>query len=100
MMTEAALLNLSQVAATINVPLKTLQNRIINGSIVLGGSAPPLRTLQIGRRRLVARAELNNWLRALGALTEPSVANPAPVVEPAPVRRPGRPRRKSAGAAA
>lgn len=94
----AAFLTMNGLSDEVGLPLKTLQNRLDTRSgLIRLDNAPALRTLLLGRRRMVARSDLDNWLRQLGALPSKPPAQPTATPEsaaPAP-RRPGRPRKST-----
>jgi hypothetical protein len=83
------LLPLDEAARALGIAEKTIRNQLVYGSF-------PIRTVKIGRRRLVVVADL---LRFIGAAT-PAEPAPAAQPEPQPARRGrGRPRKYPAAPA-
>jgi hypothetical protein len=84
------LLPLDEAARALGIAEKTIRNQLVYGSF-------PIKTVKIGRRRLVVVADL---LRYISGDAAPAEAAPAaPAVQPEPPRRRGRPRKYAAPAA-
>lgn len=90
-------LGFDEVASALGVSVKKLRAslNVSTGVIDLGGTVPPIRTLKLGHLRVVGKGVLDQWLAAVGAITNEEIetnAIPVPEVEkPAPRR--GRPRK-------
>lgn len=85
----ADFLSMGGPADELGVPLNTLQNNVDTATgLIRLDNTPPLRTLLLGRRRMIARAEIESWLRALGTL--PASEPTAPAEPTAEVQRPRR----------
>lgn len=83
-----ALVPVADAARAIGLAEKTARNQLSAGKF-------PLKTVSIGRRRLVPVADLDRYLREVGALP-PLPPEPEPSSELEPERRPrGRPRKTS-----
>jgi hypothetical protein len=89
---------------------RTLENKLVEGVVVLGSDVPPLRTLKLGGSRVVARSDLIKWLLATGGISAESGGDPTPDLpsgetmggNQTPTERPrrGRPRMSPSAAAA
>jgi hypothetical protein len=83
------LLPLDEAARALGIAEKTIRNQLVYGSF-------PIRTVKIGRRRLVVVADLLRYIA--GGDTPAEQADPA--AQPEPRRQRGRPRKYQAAAPA
>lgn len=67
---KSQFLGFDKLAAVLGVSVKKLRAGvdIATGVIHLGGTAPPIQTLKLGHRRVVADAVLAQWLEDVGAV--------------------------------
>lgn len=92
---ERQFLTLEQVAAVLGVSLKMLRARVDTrtGMLDLGGGGPSLRSVKLGRLRMVSRVVFERWLSAVSGEDVPSID---PQGTQLPMQRRGRPRKSAA----